>query len=216
MNTLMADCLMPSTVPLKPISYPARPLQGGPFDKARPKVGDWDYEPKWNDWRAVLHVPSGTLFNRHGQAFESSFARLFRSAIEQVCARLTRREIWLDCGALGRRHTVSAGTLIVFDLIVANTARVHRRAALESAFEMWTQLDTPPPPKAVFLTPTYAAADASTLWLELKRATEVIGYAEPENVFYEGMVAKRCDSHYPVQLRSADNPFHGWMKHRFI
>ena len=33
--------------------------------------------------------------------------------------------------------------------------------------------------------------------------------------FYEGVVAKRTDSLYPVQLRSATLEFAGWMKHRW-
>jgi len=33
--------------------------------------------------------------------------------------------------------------------------------------------------------------------------------------FYEGVVAKRTDSLYPIQLRSAALEFAGWMKHRW-
>ena len=34
--------------------------------------------------------------------------------------------------------------------------------------------------------------------------------------FFEGVVLKRADSVYPVQLRSATEEFRGWVKHRFI
>ena len=34
--------------------------------------------------------------------------------------------------------------------------------------------------------------------------------------FFEGVVMKRADSAYPVQLRSATEEFRGWMKHRFL
>ncbi len=33
--------------------------------------------------------------------------------------------------------------------------------------------------------------------------------------FYEGVVAKRADSVYPVQLRSPTLEFAGWVKHRW-
>ena len=51
---------------MNPITYPARPINGGPLEKARPKHGEWFYEPKYNGWRALVHVPTGTMFNRHG------------------------------------------------------------------------------------------------------------------------------------------------------
>ena len=55
------------TVPPPLYTYPARPLNGGPFDKAPPKRGAWAAEPKFNGWRALVHIPSGTIFNRHGE-----------------------------------------------------------------------------------------------------------------------------------------------------
>ena len=47
------------------ISYPARPLQGGKLDRAPKKTGLWYAQPKYNGWRAVVHCPSGTMWNRH-------------------------------------------------------------------------------------------------------------------------------------------------------
>ena len=34
--------------------------------------------------------------------------------------------------------------------------------------------------------------------------------------FFEGIVMKRADSVYPVQLRSSTEECRGWVKHRFI
>ena len=48
------------------ITYPARPIQGGPLELAPPKRGLWYAEPKLNGWRALIHMPSGTMWNRHG------------------------------------------------------------------------------------------------------------------------------------------------------
>jgi len=46
-------------------SYPARPLNGGRFGLlAQRPVHLWS--PKLNGWRALVHTPTGTLFNRQG------------------------------------------------------------------------------------------------------------------------------------------------------
>jgi hypothetical protein len=34
--------------------------------------------------------------------------------------------------------------------------------------------------------------------------------------FYEGVVMKRANSPYPIQLRSDSEEFRGWVKHRFL
>ena len=34
--------------------------------------------------------------------------------------------------------------------------------------------------------------------------------------FFEGVVMKRADAAYPVQLRSSTEEFRGWSKHRFL
>ena len=48
------------------ITYPARPIQGGRLELAPTKRGVWYAEPKLNDWRALMHTPTGTMWNRHG------------------------------------------------------------------------------------------------------------------------------------------------------
>jgi hypothetical protein len=47
------------------ISYPARPIQGGKLDRAPKKIGLWYAQPNYNGGRAVVHCPSGTMWNRH-------------------------------------------------------------------------------------------------------------------------------------------------------
>jgi len=37
------------------LTYPARPVNGGPLERALPKSGTWLYEPEHNDWRALVH-----------------------------------------------------------------------------------------------------------------------------------------------------------------
>jgi ATP-dependent DNA ligase len=44
-----------------PITFPARPIQGGKLDRAPKKTGLWFAEPKFNGWRALVHCPSGAM-----------------------------------------------------------------------------------------------------------------------------------------------------------
>jgi hypothetical protein len=48
----------------KPPTYPARPIDGGPFTAAPAKIEEWRAEPKYNGWRSLVHIPSGAMFNR--------------------------------------------------------------------------------------------------------------------------------------------------------
>jgi hypothetical protein len=64
------------------ISYPARPLQGGKLDRAPKKTGLWYAQPKYNGWRALVHCPSGTMWNRHGGRL--SIAHEFDAALREL------------------------------------------------------------------------------------------------------------------------------------
>jgi hypothetical protein len=48
------------------------------------------------------------------------------------------------------------------------------------------------------------------LWNELKEFNRKVGVE-----FYEGIVMKRADSLYPVQLRSSKEETREWVKHRW-
>ena len=61
------------------ITYPARPIQGGRLELAPPKRGLWYAEPKLNGWRALIHTPTGTMWNRHGAML--TIADCFRPAL---------------------------------------------------------------------------------------------------------------------------------------
>src|SRR6266478_4854755 len=104
---------------VRPPSYPARPLNGGALDLAPPKSGQWLYEPKYNGWRALVHAPTGTMFNRYGQHL--SIAAEFANALKRL--RETTVMVdgiaveWFDCEALDRRHTLGRGTLLAFDYL---------------------------------------------------------------------------------------------------
>jgi hypothetical protein len=97
---------------MKPITFPARPLNGGRFGLVCKKP-IYFWSPKFNGWRAIVHAPTGTMFNRHGEElsiigeFTEPLENLRRSAID-----------WLDCEALERRHEIGRGSLIMLDAIV--------------------------------------------------------------------------------------------------
>lgn len=186
-----------------PLTYPARPINGGPLDKAPPKTGDWVYEPKYNGWRTLIHVPTGTMFNRHGEPL--SIAGEFATALRE----LQRAPFeWLDCEGLERRHQRGRGTLIVLDAVMHGTYR-ERRGWLEDQFKAepgpWFIGDA-----SAYIPATVTTEDAPKAWDILQLRNRETGCE-----FYEGLVAKRADSRYPIQLRRADETFPFWVKHRW-
>ena len=53
--------------------------------------------------------------------------------------------------------------------------------------------------------------DALAFYQRLREANRGLGCD-----FFEGVVMKRAESIYPVQVRSATEEFRGWCKHRFV
>jgi len=194
-----------------PPTYPARPINGGPFPLAPVKSGNspWLYEPKYNDWRAIVHVPTGQMWERHGKPL--SIGSMFEQAVAelQAISDSVCKIQWLDCLALGRRHPLWRGTLVVLDLIdeAAKPYQVRRElmADLFDAPDTLVPSRTPPP---VLIPPRITGS--AQMWEELQEINRLIGCE-----FYEGMVAKRADSRYPLQRRSPDIEFPFWMKHRW-
>ena len=221
---------------MNPITYPARPLSGGPLDKAPAKHGEWFYEPKYNGWRALIHVPTGTMFNRHGETL--SIASEFAVALATL--KQTHFE-WLDCEALERRHNIGRGSLIVLDdplskftysgkpgrldtlwnhLVAPGLARILETISTDgtaglpgSAREVLNLHLIRPEPHALYIPSAFLEWQAQSVWKRqlLQRVNAGLGCD-----FYEGFVAKRADSLYPVQLRNPDSTFPYWMKHRFM
>lgn len=200
------------------ITYPARPIQGGRLELAPPKRGQWYAEPKLNGWRALIHTPTGTMWNRHGSLL--TIADCFRPALAMLAKLASRSLVWADCEALERRHNLGRGTLVVLDVIPESGTSMYtmRRAMLESLLPYNPVFDgdtsRPVPSGAVVLTPARRAdshADALAYYQRLRAANRASGCD-----FFEGVVMKRADSPYPVQLRSAKEEFRGWVKHRFM
>ena len=199
------------------ITYPARPIQGGRLELAPPKRGLWYAEPKMNGWRALIHTQTGTMWNRHGALL--TIADCFRPALGALAKLAGRGLVWADCEALERRHNLGRGTLVVLDMVPESGSPTYeqRRAGLESLIPSAPVFagDTSGavPCGAVVLTPTLRAdhADALAFYQRLRAANRALGCD-----FFEGVVMKRGDSPYPVQLRSATEKFPRWAKHRFL
>ncbi len=200
------------------ITYPARPIQGGRLELAPPKRGLWYAEPKLNGWRALIHTPSGTMWNRHGALL--TIADCFRPALAALAKLAPCGLVWADCEALERRHNLGRGTLVVLDVVNEATAPNYeqRRAMLESLVPCDAVLagDTTRsvPVNAVCLAPNLRVEDHAAvlaLYQRLRAANRAFGCD-----FFEGVVMKRADSTYPVQLRSATEECRGWCKHRFV
>ncbi|MGB8166154.1 MAG: hypothetical protein WCF18_01600 [Chthoniobacteraceae bacterium] len=184
-------------------TYPARPINGGPLEKARPKHGKWACEPKVNGWRALVHVPSGTMWNRHGEKL--SIAGDFKTAL----AKLRELAIVLaDCEALERRHNIGRGSLIVLDWI-SGAPYLERRAYLESALQGHVR-PASHEPDSISLIPSFDADKATELYELLKTMN-----AEARCEFYEGIVMKRTTASYPNQLINPTRETTDWVKHRW-
>ena len=207
------------------ITYPARPTNGGPIDKAIPKTGEWMYEPKYNGWRALVHVPTGRMWNRHGEPLT------IKDKFDTALAQLKETELeWADCEALERRHDKGRGSLIVFDTPMRGrgaTYKFRKRILRWSGVPLlWSGKTSGSEPRALChydtvdcLVPPKAGAYVCAelpeslvggYWEEMQE------YNERERCeFFEGLVAKKVDSKYHIQLRSPNEKFGYWIKHRF-
>jgi hypothetical protein len=187
-------------------TYPARPVNGGPLPMARPKRGEWGYQAKVNEWRGLVHVPSLTVFNRHGKRM--SIEGCFRAALES----LDTEHEWLDCGMLERRVPVGRGSVLVLDIPLHRGTFAERLAEVSRIGMAWQPPDAPPGGTVLhFAGSGVVAADgAAAFWEALLEGNRRAGCE-----LFEGVVAKRMDSRYPVQLRSAEEKFPFWVKHRW-
>src|SRR5215472_12059004 len=113
---------------MNPPTYPARPLNGGALELAGEKRGEWYAEPKWNGWRALVHIPTGAMFNRNLERL--SIESEFTDALAQLREAFSLHQ-WADCEALHRRHHIGKGSLILLDLLCLHATYVERQALIE-------------------------------------------------------------------------------------
>lgn len=215
---------------ITPPFYPARPVNGGPLPVAQPKHGEWLWEPKYNGWRATVHVPTGAMFNRKNEPlsiskeFEKALAYLKQELELNVTRdrdilaeyigrpRLTSEEIeWADVEALERRHNRGRGSLVALDLPKLALPLKKRGYVMRSTF--CPAIDHCASKDTVYSVPQFT--DGPGVWEELIEDNKMLKAVTGGNDFYEGVVAKRADSIYPLQLFSSDREYPFWMKHRW-
>jgi hypothetical protein len=201
---------------MQPPTFPARPLNGGRFGLVSKKpIHLWS--AKLNGWRALVHTPTGTMFNRRGK--ELSISAEFSEALEDM----SRSGIeWLDAEALERRHNIGRGCLVILDAVVPslNAGERYWRLIEEADRRAWPSfgIGQRPEEDRVYLLKQTAMSDASHTgkqaltgwWTWMQQVNREWGAD-----FYEGLVAKRGDSVYPIQLRSPDAECPFWIKHRW-
>lgn len=121
--------------------YLPAPINGGPLDTAPPKIGEWAWQPKVDDWRAKLHVPSQTLWNQYGKLSTVAQQGKLNVALGWIALHAPKAVEWLDCGIMENRHDLMRGCIVVFDWIIGDargcmsghSAPLYvRRAVLES------------------------------------------------------------------------------------
>lgn len=208
---------MTTTIPTKPICLPPAPLNGGPLDTAPPKVGAWIWQPKIDDWRAIVHTPTGTVWNQYGKLSSFTGTNKFTAALAYLRDSVWQEMEWLDVGMMENRHDLMRGCIIVLDWIIADLSFMRRRSVLRSLFpvlpfdasrllqETGGQIRD-----SVYLISQWDnGREPIKLYSWLKQENELIGHK-----FYEGLVAKRLPSAYPFfQRPKTQTP--DWIKHRF-
>lgn len=190
------------------IGYPPAPTNGGRFDVAPPKIGEWVWQPKVNEWRGVVHVPTLTVWSQYGDLSTVEQQGKLANALMALKPHSYAVE-WLDIGISQNRHDLMQGKIIIFDLMEAQ-AHSHRRLILRDRFPVLptTCEGILNAPMDVYLINEWTH-NIDMIWEGLQRINRELG-----KPFYEGLVAKRCDAPYPIQRR-AKGKTHLWVKHRF-
>ncbi|HVM50948.1 MAG TPA: hypothetical protein VMU04_23170 [Candidatus Acidoferrum sp.] len=212
----MNDATPEAAAAIQLLSYPARPANGGRLGLvAKPGLHLWS--AKLNGWRAPVHAPTGDIWNRLGQRLAISDE--FNAALKDLGRS---RFAWLDCEALERRHRVGQGSLILLDVIMPNEPALDRYDSLlaEAARLGWPllRIGDQPEPCRVYLLEQTALTETSPAdnlrlaaqWNAMQGLNQRWGAP-----FYEGLVAKRADSTYPIQLRDPKAQCPWWIKHRW-
>lgn len=204
-------------------TYPARPVNGGPYDVApnKPEADQWFYEPKVNGWRVLVNVKAKKMWNRHGAP--SSIEHKFQPALDQLASVFAGEfNPWLDCEALGLRALgAGLGSLVVFD-ICNMTGHGHDRrdddyAERQEVLDLCLQdivwpwaVNARPAQDVIYRLPRVGWSKAGEMYDNLRAANTALGLE-----LYEGVVAKHGAKPYPVQRRSPTEETALWVKHRW-
>lgn len=165
--------------------------------------GTYRFEPKVNGWRALIHVPTLSVFNRFGKPFTTF--ELYEDSLNWIWEHSPFE--WLDCEMLARRHALDAGRIIVLDWASqGNETYIERREAMIKVFPF----ATPSGDNAASMLIASCLEDISYLWENLQEENERLNCE-----YYEGIVGKRIDSVYESQMVSPKNSTASWLKWRF-
>lgn len=208
---------------MNPPTYPARPMNGGSLEKARQKIHPdaWIYEPKINGWRVLIDVRNKLMWSRYNQP--SSVEAKYASVLDRLTSVFAGdAPTWLDGEILGQRAScVGRGSLVVFDVVWPlmtkwheewNTWRERRRfldVVMSDVSELW-DINALPKQDTIYRLPHVGDVEAEGFYEELKAANARLGVE-----LHEGVVAKRVDKAYPIQLRSPAQETTDWIKHRW-
>jgi hypothetical protein len=209
--------------------YPPAPSNGGELSELTPpKVGEWVWQPKVDDWRGVVDAPSGVVWSQYGDLSTIALQGKIKAALAILRAKWGgSTEPWqrFDVGLMENRHDLMRGSIIIFDVMDSCWPHHERRAWLESKFPVL-------PLAHIMLAGVANVRDEVFLineWREdtisekmfpvpleplalqrlLKRENDLVGHK-----FYEGLVAKRADALYPVATKAKQKTA-VWVKHRF-
>ena len=202
--------------------YPPAPQNGGALELAPDKIGDWAWQPKIDDWRGVVNVETGQVWNQYGAL--STVAAQGKISVALGRLQDITRAFYgggrvFDVGIMENRHDLMRGCIVVFDAMDTTAIHSERRAILERVF--------PVLPLATILLHKGQVRDQVYLineWRnathpEMLRPTALQLLLQRENLrvghkFYEGLVAKRRDVVYPVKSAPKQKT-NLWVKHRF-
>lgn len=217
-------------------TFPMRPVSGGNLDVCpnwHAYIAEdalWFAEPKYNGWRALVHIETGAMFNRHGKRL--SIEKEFQPALEYMRATLDAAAFkWADCEALERRHGIGRGCLIVLDVV----PEPDYAAATYAERNDWLRIPSLPPLAytpdrdlfpLVSRVPTICDTakvrggnwrdDMLSAWWHLKEANNFLTpNVKPICRFYEGLVLKNARAPYMIQLRSDNVESPALVKHRW-
>lgn len=202
--------------------FPPAPSKGGALDASTPpKIGDWVWQPKIDDWRGVTHLPSRSVWNQYGVASAVAAQGKIADALEELgrtAARVFSNSTGdgfrlFDIGIMENRHDMMRGAIVVFDVMDTKMPHVVRRQMLERMFPVLplaTELLADGNTRGgVWLINEFCVEDPLKLQDILKRENAKVG-----RKFYEGLVAKRDDASYPMGTRPKQKT-DLWVKHRF-
>jgi len=198
---------------MTPPTFPMRPMNGGNLESKFATLPPWAraYEPKVNGWRVIVHSPSGACFNRHNEPL--TIAGEFKAALAIL---KDSPFTWLDCEGLSRRHHLGKGSLVVLDIIDLHwNSWAQRKRVIVDYFKLAIIDPRIIQDNWVYHLPTIEAEKANGVWQSLQAQNESVNLTG-ENVFWEGLVCKRLDSAYTLQLQDSKRETTNWIKHRFI